>query len=967
MTETATAAPPAEDLTASDFVGYYKAVHGAAPYAWQKRMARDVLRAGRWGDDMILQADTGVGKTSVLDVAVFAMAARPEAFPRRVVFVINRRIVVDEVHARVEKINVKLAAAESGAAKAVADSLRWMSRGRGEELLGTVALRGGKVLTDDWTRHLPDRPWVTVSTIDQYGSRLLHRGYGASPRTRPVHAGLAGNDCLVVLDEMHTSTALYETILGVRAADGRHKRPAAGGAVLPDRFGVLRMSATPGPPGGEDNPRVFKLTDKERSEPGLRRRLSSQIVVTLVAQTGGANPEANRGLRADAAVEKLAELDDKPKVQTVAVIANTVASAQTYYRRISTAGYRAHLLTGWMRPLDKAAAVEEIAVAADPDRPRDDDRGHGSKPAVVVSTQSMEVGADYDFDAMITECAPADSLRQRFGRLDRKGEYSARGDDGENPRAWILQDSDDPVYAKPGAKNPAAATWKWLNSQADRKQVVIGPKFWDQAGPELDAARAPAPRVLQTHLKDWGRTICPPGGADTQVGDFLHGIGASAHTDVNVCWRADRSPEALRVVPPRASEMLPLPLWAARWWIARRRSGPAPAVADLDTPAAAGQTGPAAAGCVRWPGPGADPEPVAATSGISAGDTLIVDPGYGGINGGSWDPAASSPVEDLGEQAQADYGRAVIRFHDRHTRGYMPEGSLPAGLGPDADPAELAAWVESALNRVQAHAPEGSWAAAAAEALLAAAGNLADLADLIDSEDGGYWTVSCRIPGARASFAGFGGDGDSDSFTGAGTTLAEHSKEVAQTAEALARSLGFPDRIAADIGTAGRCHDIGKADPRWQDAITGGDPEARLPGWAPLAKSPAGVRPNPRLFPPVRHEFVSAAMAAADPDLSCHDRDLVLHLIASHHGYARPLPAQLTDPAPVAVSYETASCNTADLAAGGEFAAESSERFERLTRRYSYYGLAWMEAVLRMADWAASAGAPIRPPGKETT
>jgi len=46
--------------------------------------------------------------------------------------------------------------------------------------------------------------------------------------------------------------------------------------------------------------------------------------------------------------------------------------------------------------------------------------GDGLKPCLVVSTQVVEVSLDISFDRMITQCAPLDSMIQRFGRVNRK-------------------------------------------------------------------------------------------------------------------------------------------------------------------------------------------------------------------------------------------------------------------------------------------------------------------------------------------------------------------------------------------------------------------------------------------------------------------------------------------------------------------------------------------------------------------
>ncbi len=93
-----------------------------------------------------------------------------------------------------------------------------------------------------------------------------------------------------------------------------------------------------------------------------------------------------------------------------------------------------------------------------------------------------------------------------------------------------------------------------------------------------------------------------------------------------------------------------------------------------------------------------------------------------------------------------------------------------------------------------------------------------------------------------------------------------------------------------------------------------------------------------------RHEFGSLPRAQKDDGfrkLSPEQQDLSLHLIAAHHGYARPLIA-------------TAGCEDAPPSALEERAREVALRYARLQKRWGPWGLAWWEALLRTADAQAS-------------
>jgi CRISPR-associated endonuclease/helicase Cas3 len=131
------------------------------------------------------------------------------------------------------------------------------------------------------------------------------------------------------------------------------------------------------------------------------------------------------------------------------------------------------------------------------------------------------------------------------------------------------------------------------------------------------------------------------------------------------------------------------------------------------------------------------------------------------------------------------------------------------------------------------------------------------------------------------------------------------------------------------LAAAARLHDAGKARDTWQDAF-GAPRDGR-----PYAKT-ATRWINQALLDGYRHEFGSLPAAEADPALCALPpelRDLALHLIAAHHGHARPL-----------------------IRHGGDTAraAEVALRFARLQRRWGPWGLAWWETLLRAADTKAS-------------
>ena len=608
---------------------------------------------------------------------------------RRIVFVIDRRIVVDQVYKRAARIRDRIGQASDGILAELKSRLHGPDGlTDANEPLGVAALRGGIPIDGEWARR-PEQPWVIVSTVDQFGSRLLFRGYGVSERMRPVHAGLAGNDCLVILDEVHLSAAFAQTLHDASSSGEVPFICAVNSERLPRRFSIVEMSATP----TNEQATRFKLTHDDLDGSCRLKQLVEAPKRAGLVKVGGTRPAH------ETVPKKVLELIDKLQdhEKSVGVIVNRVRTARTTHAALREKGMAAHLVTGRMRPLDRERALEAISRCVDPERtvPLEE-------RTVVVATQAIEVGADFSFDALISEAAPIDSLRQRLGRLDRRGTLAA-DHRGEPARCWILgvesamsPKSPDPVYG-----DAARITWEEMGALAEAGEIDVGPGT-DLLGRLSAAARAPrseAPLLLPTHIDTWSQTSPQPI-VDPPINEFLHGKENGREPDVSVVWRWDRSDEALALVPPRPAEFLSVPVSALRSWL--RRAAEAP-VADIaagpleDAPSPAVGNRESEQGQLRlvrrWIGRQERlTEEIEQLHQIQPGDLIVADPMLGGLQDGTWDPESHptenrdetggdhpGPVDDLGDAAQFAYQRrATLRLDRRLFREHhLPEVPSP--------------------------------------------------------------------------------------------------------------------------------------------------------------------------------------------------------------------------------------------------------------------------------------------------
>lgn len=398
------------------FSNWFVQRHGYPPFPWQEALANRIA-AGDWPTAVV--APTGCGKTGVMDAWLWTRL-HGHPVPRRLIYVIDRRLVVDGV---------------TNYAEGLAASLPPDQRPK------VIALRGGITIDQDWVSE-PTRPSILVSTVDQAGSRLLFCGYGVSRRTAPIHAALLGNDALWVLDEVHLAQPLLQTLQTVAQMRGD-------AIDLPLR--VLPMSAT------WAGANTLGLRDADRNHTLLAPRLNRAKPASLVkihadADLAPALADEARALKRDGS-------------GVVAVVCNRVATARATFEHLRE-GADAVLLTGRIRPADKSRLMAEYLP-----RMGTGTRAQGRAPLFVVSTQTIEVGADLDFDALVTEAAPLSALRQRAGRLNRMGELPFA------PMTIVYRAvTNDPVYGD-GIK----AAWEWLGKVAKRKMVDFGIAAMDVA------------------------------------------------------------------------------------------------------------------------------------------------------------------------------------------------------------------------------------------------------------------------------------------------------------------------------------------------------------------------------------------------------------------------------------------------------------------------------------------------------
>jgi CRISPR-associated endonuclease/helicase Cas3 len=822
----------------NSFASIFKALTEHEPFPWQEALFGKFAK-GEIPDSCCLP--TGLGKTNVMAVWLIALAQSQGKLFRRLVYVVNRRTVVDQATREAEKLRDRLPQA------GLVEPLRELCALPHELPLAVSTLRGQFADKGEWMAD-PSRPAIIVGTVDMIGSRLLFNGYGRGFKTRPLHAGFLGQDTVVIHDEAHLEPAFQTLLEEIQAEQqGSDVPPSRSRDLKPIR--ILALTATT-----RSGAAPFSLTDDDRENQWVKQRIEAVKRLSLVAK--GKTEKLEDWISDSVTTKKLpgAVLVFVRSVETALKIVAALDKGENKGRVLA--------LTGTMRGKERDELVNDPRFQ----RFLGGNVAQSGHPVFLVCTSAGEVGINISADHCVCDLSTYESMAQRFGRVNRFGKRL-------DSTITVVHDTEFETEDKNTGPLESAreATLALL-----KRLPKAGPGVYDASPAALEslpaAARAAAfspPPELRVatpiQFDAWALTsIREPIAARPPVAPYLHGEAEWQPSETHVAWRADCDftynadlAEFVDKFPLRPHELL--------------RDTTKRIVATLD-------------------------KMLAAKTELTTALLISED--------GSVSPF---PLRDF-DKKDAESALANATLILPVSLGGFEKG-LFTGKGDASD--------VSGIERRDSPVRD-----ATADLVL-------DIGDEYDEEPRFlHWFAPSDAQAERPSAVARGS-----------ISLAEHTAAVVANARAIAAKLNLSAEVQSAIVAAAEHHDGGKARLHWQRAIGNRDYPKTI-----LAK-PAG---NTRsLAENYRHEFGSLALLA---DAEFTD-DLAAHIVAAHHGRARPhFPAdEIFDPERSPRESMAVACDV-------------PQRFASLQHKYGRWGLAYLESILRAADYAASAGFVAKAP-----
>lgn len=948
-------------MPTTDFNSLFAQLTGTSPFPWQSALYERFCI-----DDLPSFANipTGLGKTSIVAIWLIALARHPNRVPRRLVYVVNRRTVVDQTTAEAARLCKALSKPELAEVRDSLASLCALPLPTPDAPpLAISTLRGQYADNGEWCAD-PSRPAIVVGTVDMIGSGLLFSRYTRGFKARPLHAGFLGQDVMLVHDEAHLEPAfqtLLEAISTTQASDGDQRK-----------MRVLELTATSRAVDTTTDKRPFGLdenpNDRDTDNETVKKRINAVKRLSLVPVTkiDGGKDKANDGTVRDKILEYA--LSKKKSHRAVLVFVRTVDAAIKITDALNRNKCAVVTLTGTMRGKERDKLVSEDPVFQRflPNKDRADGVTPAPGTAFLVATSAGEVGVNISADDLVCDLTTYESMAQRFGRINRFGDR----DDSEIVviyRENLQASYDDGLEKAKSAKkdrDKKIAAYQQKNQSDLRIIKTLGllHKLGDSARPaalnglsaaERTAAFSPPPKIrvaTEVQFDAWALTsVRKPIAARPPITPYLHGEVEWQRPETHVAWREEldvlNTPELREAYPP--SELLedyPLkPLELLRdsserihdqlicllgkfqanrtplppSWIVHENGDTeffplARLLTDQETDDDEGEEDEAEEGTSD--AQKAEKARRKRAVALIANATLILPASLGGIEKGLFTAYAVSCDK-------AD----VADVPDQRRRVWSDSAEIPADLS--AAGFRLIRIIDKRISDEETD-------------------------DSVENTNRFWLWLEAKpgaIKGARLNPA-------------IAETLHDHTAAVTANATAIAAKL-LPDKSKLATGEpdlrrciilAARMHDLGKNRAQWQRNLGNFAYDCTKPETI-LAKSAPGMRPR-TVVEHYRHEFGSLNDASAHAEfatLSDAERDIVLHIVAAHHGRARPhFPA------------DEIGDNATTPEADAILATEIPRRFARLQKRFGRWGLAWLESLLRAADYAASAGI-VAPPSHE--
>ncbi len=337
----------------------FREFFGVNPYDFQLEVAQNLLE----GRSVVLQAPTGAGKTfTALFPFLYAWKyLEAQDFPRKSIYSVERKILVNNFHADVE------------------ERLKTLN----------LDLTPG-ILTGDRSEDPSFEKNLIFTTIDQTLSSFLFTPYSLSSRVANLNAGAISSSYLV-FDEAHlfdSKTALPTLMWILQALKG----------IAPS----LLMTAT------FSKPVLGKLAEITGGE----------IVTVDAEELKNIPAQATKKRYFQTVTTPLtgAAVWEKHDQRSI-VVCNTVDRAQQLYNELDTlakgTGTKLILLHARFWQADrKQKEADLLKLFGKSDKPKE-----GS--AILIATQVIEVGVDITSQNLHTELAPANTILQRAGRCAR--------------------------------------------------------------------------------------------------------------------------------------------------------------------------------------------------------------------------------------------------------------------------------------------------------------------------------------------------------------------------------------------------------------------------------------------------------------------------------------------------------------------------------------------------------------------